>query len=45
MSIVTIAVALVAILIAWKMLTGVIKLGMIASIVVAGLYFLSRGGM
>ena len=45
MSIVTIAVALVAILIAWKMLTGVIKLGMIAAIVVAGLYFLSRGGM
>ena len=45
MSIVTIAVALVAILIAWKMLTGVIKLGMIAAIVVAGLYFLSRGSM
>ena len=45
MSIVTIAVSLVAILIAWKILTGVIKLGVIAAIVFAGLYFLSRGGM
>ena len=43
MSIVTIVIALVAILIAWKILTGVIKLGVIALVVVAALYFLSRG--
>ena len=45
MSIVTLIVALVAMVIAWKVLTGVIKLGVIALIVVAGFYFLSRGGM
>jgi hypothetical protein len=45
MSIVTIIVVLVAILIAWKVLTGVIKLGVIAAIVVAGFYLLSRGGL
>jgi hypothetical protein len=36
---------LVAILIAWKVLTGVIKLGVIAAIVVAGFYLLSHGGL
>ncbi len=45
MSIVTLIVVLVGVLIAWKVLTGVIKLGAIALIVVAGLYFLSRGGL
>ena len=45
MSIVTLIVALVGIVIAWKVLTGVIKLGVIALIVVAGFYILSRGGM
>ena len=35
----------VAILIAWKILTGVIKLGVIAAIVVGGVNILSRGGM
>ena len=45
MSIATLIVALIAVVIAWKVLTGVIKLGMIAVIVVAALYFLSRGAM
>ena len=45
MSIATLIVALVAVVIAWKVLTGAIKLGMIAVIVVATLYFLSRGAM
>ena len=44
MSIATIVVALVAVFIAWKVLTGVIKLGVIALITVAAFYFLSRGG-
>ena len=45
MSIATLVVALVAVVVAWKVLTGAIKLGMIAVIVVAALYFLSRGAM
>ena len=45
MSIATLLVALIAIVIAWKVLTGAIKLGMIAVIVVAALYFLSRGAL
>ena len=45
MSIATLIVALIAVVIAWKVLTGAIKLGMIAVIVVAALYFLSRGAM
>jgi hypothetical protein len=45
MSIATLIVALVGIVIAWKVLTGVIKLGVIALIVVAALYFLSQGAM
>ncbi|MEP7221962.1 MAG: hypothetical protein ABI673_04760 [Novosphingobium sp.] len=45
MSIATIVIALIAILIAWKVFTGMIKLGVIAVIVVAGLYLLSRGAM
>ena len=44
MSIATILVALVAVFIAWKVLTGVIKLGVSALIAGAALYFLSRGG-
>jgi hypothetical protein len=43
MSIVTVIVALVGLFIAWKVLTGVIKLGAIVLIVVAAVYFLSRG--
>jgi hypothetical protein len=45
MSIVTIVVALVAALIAWKVLSGVIKLAVIAAIAVAAFYFLSQGGL
>ena len=45
MSIVTLMVALVGIVIAWKVLTGVIKLGVIALIVAAGFYFVSHGGL
>ncbi|MDP3906055.1 hypothetical protein [Novosphingobium sp.] len=45
MTIGTIIVALIAIVIAWKVLTGVIKLGVIALIVVAVLYFLSQGAI
>ncbi len=44
MSIVTLIVALVGIVIAWKVLTGAIKLGVIALIVAAGFYFVTRGG-
>ena len=44
MSIVTLVVALVAIVIAWKVLTGVIKFGVMAVIAVAALYYLSQGG-
>ncbi len=45
MDIVTIIVALVLILIAWKVVKGVIKFGLIALIIVAAIYFLSQGGM
>jgi hypothetical protein len=45
MSAVTVIVALVGIVIAWKIFTGVIKLGVIALIVGAGFYFLSRGAL
>lgn len=45
MSAVTVIVALVGIVIAWKVLTGVIKLGAIALIVAAGFYFVSRGAL
>jgi hypothetical protein len=45
MSIVTIIIALVLIFIAFKVLKGVIKFGLIALIAVAAIYFLSQGGM
>jgi hypothetical protein len=45
MSIVTILVALVLAFLAWKLVTGVIKFGLIAVIVIAALYFLTQGGM
>ena len=45
MDIVTIAVALVLIVIAWKLLTGLIKFGLIALVIVAAIYFLTQGGM
>ena len=45
MSIVTILIALVLIVIAWKVLTGIIKFGLIALVVVAAIYFLSQGAV
>ena len=45
MDIATIIIALVLIFIAWKVVKGVIKFGLIALIVVAAIYFLSNGGM
>ncbi|MGN6496325.1 MAG: hypothetical protein ACTHK5_03160 [Tsuneonella sp.] len=45
MSIVTIIIALVVIFIAWKVLTGVLKIGAILAIVVVAAFLLSRGGL
>ena len=45
MDIVTIVVALVLIVIAWKVLTGLIKFGLIALVIVAAIWFLTQGGM
>ncbi|GGD93117.1 hypothetical protein GCM10011515_11100 [Tsuneonella deserti] len=45
MSIATIIIALILIFIAWKVVKGVIKFGLIALIVVAAIYFLGQGGM
>ena len=45
MSIATIIIALVLIFIAWKVVKGVVKFGLIALIIVAAIYFLSQGGM
>ena len=45
MSVATIVIALVLIFIAFKVLKGVIKFGLIALIVVAAIYFLSQGGL
>ena len=45
MSVATIVIALVLIFIAFKVLKGVIKFGLIALIAVAAIYFLSQGGM
>ena len=45
MDIATILIALVLIFIAWKVVKGVIKFGLIALIAVAAIYFLTQGGM
>ncbi len=45
MDVVTILVALVLIFIAWKVLTGIIKFGLIALVIVAAIYFVTQGGM
>jgi hypothetical protein len=45
MSILTIIIAIVLIFIAFKVVKGVIKFGLIALILVAAIYFLSQGGM
>ncbi len=45
MSLATIIIALILIFVAWKVVKGVIKFGLIALIVVAAIYFLSQGGI
>ena len=45
MDILTIIIALVLIFIAWKVVKGVIKYGLIALILVAAIWYLSNGGM
>ena len=45
MSVATIVIALVLIFIAFKVVKGVIKFGLIALIVVAAIWFLGNGGM
>ncbi len=45
MSIVAILVAVVLAYLAFRFVTGMIKFGILALIVVAVLYFLSRGGL
>lgn len=44
MDILTIVVALVLIFIAWKVVTGVIKYGLIAVISIAAIWFVTNGG-
>ena len=44
MEIVTILVALVLAWIAWKVLVGLVKFGVLALIAGAAIYFLSQGG-
>ena len=44
MSVATVLIALVLAFIAWKVLTGVIKIGAILLIVVAAAWFASQGG-
>ena len=45
MDIVTIVVALVLAFIAWKVLTGILKIGAILVVVVLAAWFLTNGGM
>jgi len=45
MEIATVIVALVLVFIAWKVLTGLVKFGLIALVVVAAIWFLTQGGM
>lgn len=45
MEIGTVIVALVLIFIAWKVLSGIIKFGLIALVIVAAIWFLTQGGM
>lgn len=45
MAITTIIVALVLIFIAWKVVTGIVKFGLIALIIVAAIWLLTQGGM
>ncbi len=45
MEIGTVIVALVLIFIAWKVLTGIIKFGLIALVIAVAIWFLTQGGM
>lgn len=45
MEIGTIIVALIVIFIAWKLLTGLIKFGLIAVVIIGAVYLLTQGGM
>ena len=45
MDIVTIVVALVLAFIAWKVLTGILKIGAILVVVVFAAWFLTNGGL
>ncbi len=45
MEIVTIIIALILIFIAWKVLMGFLKFGVIAIVVIAAIYFLSTGAL
>ena len=44
MDIVTIIIALALIFIAWKVVKGVIKFGLIALILIAAIWFMTNGG-
>jgi hypothetical protein len=44
MEITTVIVALVVIFIAWKVLTGIVKFGLIALVIAAAIWLLTRGG-
>ena len=44
MDIVTIVVALALIFIAYKVLSGIVKFGLIALVIVAAIWFLTQGG-
>ncbi|WP_209347717.1 hypothetical protein [Pontixanthobacter sp. CEM42] len=45
MEIGTIIIAIILVVIAWKVLMGLIKFGVIALIVVGAIYFVSQGGL
>ena len=45
MEITAVIVALVVIFIAWKVLTGLVKFGLIALVLAAAIWFLTQGGM
>lgn len=45
MDIVTVIVALIVVFIAWKVLTGIVKFGLIALVIAAAIWFLTQGGM
>ncbi len=44
MSIATIVIALILIVIAWKVLTGLLKVGAIVLVIALAVYFLAQGG-